>query len=69
MIHLFDNVFPFKQRQYYYNFVKESNYRIGWPDSCTIETLNQLYFYSSYSEEDMEKALRKKLNLIGLVLL
>ena len=55
MIQVFDNVFPFKQRQYYYNFVKDSNYRIGWPDSATIENLNQLYFFSSYGEEDMEK--------------
>ena len=55
MMQIFDNVFSFKQRQGYYNFVKRSNYRIGWPDSATIETLNQLYFFSSYSEEDMEK--------------
>ena len=55
MIQIFDNVFSFKQRQYYYNFVKRSNYKIGWPDSATIETLNHLYFFSSYSEEDMEK--------------
>ena len=55
MIQVFDNVFSFKQRQHYYQFVKGSNYKIGWPDSATIETLNQLYFFSSYSKEDMEK--------------
>ena len=54
MIQVFDNVFPFKQRQFYYQFVKDSNYRIGWPDQSIIENLNQLYFYSRYTEQDIE---------------
>ena len=54
MIKVFDDIFLFKERQYYYQFIKDSNYKIGWPDQSSIETLYELYFFSTYSSEDIQ---------------
>ena len=53
MIKAFDDIFLFKERQHYYEFIKDSNFRIGWPDR-PADPKNELYFFSAYSPEDIQ---------------
>ena len=52
-IEVFDDVFRYHDRQYFYDFFVKSRYKIGWEDSTAIENLNFKNLHSSFTEEDV----------------
>ena len=52
-IEIFDNEVPFDDMQYIYNYVKNSNFRIGWQDR---DDKNAANLFSAYTKEEAEKS-------------
>ena len=62
-IEVLDDAFPLDDRLRYYNFVRNSNFKIGWEDTSEIEFQNYKYLHSVYNEEELESlSLAKKLS-------
>ena len=50
---VFDNVFDLSDRFDIYNFVRRSQFCIGWQDTDLLERRSCVYLHSKYSQDDM----------------
>ena len=55
IIKYWDGMFDASYRNHAYSFMSKSMFKIGWQDSFAIETSNNQYLHSEYSNEDMDR--------------
>ena len=53
-IRILDNVVPVHHRAMVYNYVSNSNFRIGWSDRPPVQGHTYSYLHSRYSDEDVK---------------
>lgn len=53
LLEVYDDVFTYHERYKFYNFIKNSNYRVSGSDGVSIDQVHQIF--SSYRTKDIDK--------------
>lgn len=55
-IHIYDDLIPLQLRDSLFSFISNSKFMIGWKDGTFEKAVKHNFLYSSYSEEDNQRA-------------